>query len=183
MADPAGAPPEGARFSLVDLAGTDLRLCLLSCPGTRLGPAGRAASAEWLAQDAARLRAAGATSLLCLLPASEIPLGEAAHAAAFASAGLPRAVFAIPDMTAPDPARAAALTARLAALRAEMAGGGRPAIHCMAGLGRTGTLAARLAIGAGLSPDAAIAFIRARHDPAAIETADQEAHLRGLAPG
>ena len=50
-------------------------------------------------------------------------------------------------------------------------------IHCRGGLGRTGTLAARLLMARGLEPEAAIREVRAAR-PGAIETEEQEAYLR-----
>ena len=50
-------------------------------------------------------------------------------------------------------------------------------IHCRGGLGRTGTLAARLLIARGLEPEAAIREVRAAR-PGAIETEEQEEYLR-----
>lgn len=172
----------GRRFSLVDLEGADLRLCLASCPGLRVEAGRRRMSVALLEADVARMAAAGATAALSCLTEAELPLGAPAHAAAFARAGIARAVLPIPDMTPPGPELDAEIARRFADLRRRMASGGRVAIHCMAGLGRTGTIAARLAMTYGLDADAAIAFIRARHDPGAIETAEQEEHLRALNP-
>ena len=50
-------------------------------------------------------------------------------------------------------------------------------IHCRAGLGRTGMIAARLLVELGTAPKAAIAAVRGAR-PNAIETADQERHVQ-----
>ena len=50
-------------------------------------------------------------------------------------------------------------------------------IHCRGGLGRAGTIAARLLVELGASPDEAIRRVRAARSPYAIETAAQEAHV------
>ena len=55
-------------------------------------------------------------------------------------------------------------------------------LHCAAGLGRAGTIAGRLLIGAGKSPEDAIGEIR-RARPGAIESKSQEDYLRSLTPG
>ncbi|WP_200306505.1 dual specificity protein phosphatase family protein, partial [Paracraurococcus ruber] len=62
-------------------------------------------------------------------------------------------------------------------LRACWAGGGRVAVHCAAGLGRSGMVAAWVLTGFGMPAAAAIAAVRAAR-PGAIETAAQEAFIR-----
>ena len=53
------------------------------------------------------------------------------------------------------------------------------AIHCWGGRGRTGTVAARILVERGLSPQVAIERVR-QHRPGAIETADQEKYVLAL---
>ena len=53
---------------------------------------------------------------------------------------------------------------------------GRVLFHCAAGLGRTGSVVAKLLVDMGLQPDDAIALIRARR-PGSIETASQVAFV------
>lgn len=60
-------------------------------------------------------------------------------------------------------------------------GGERVFIHCMGGLGRTGTIAACLLIESGCEPQAAIDMVRAAR-PGTIETALQEAYVLGYQP-
>ena len=55
--------------------------------------------------------------------------------------------------------------------------GGRILLHCAAGLGRTGTVAARLLMMAGHDADTAIHLIRAAR-PGTIESVTQERFLR-----
>jgi ADP-ribosyl-[dinitrogen reductase] hydrolase len=52
-------------------------------------------------------------------------------------------------------------------------------IHCRGGLGRAGTIAARLLIELGVDPTKAIEHVRAVR-PGAIETSDQEQYVRCL---
>ncbi|QCI66654.1 dual specificity protein phosphatase family protein [Phreatobacter stygius] len=61
-------------------------------------------------------------------------------------------------------------------LRAALDLGGRLVIHCRAGLGRSGMIAARLLVERGLPAAAAIAIVRGAR-PGAIETAGQEAWI------
>lgn len=81
------------------------------------------------------------------------------------------------DLQAPtgDGPAASFLDEILAGLR----GGDRVLLHCAAGLGRTGTLAARLLIASGLAAVDAIATVR-QIRPGAIESDAQEAFLLAL---
>jgi atypical dual specificity phosphatase len=58
----------------------------------------------------------------------------------------------------------------VAAIEAALAGGRRVAVHCGAGLGRTGTLVACYLTRRGVRPDDAIARLRALR-PGSVETA------------
>jgi len=79
----------------------------------------------------------------------------------------------IQDYSVPDAAFEAAWPARSAALRSLLACGGRVLIHCKGGLGRAGTVSARLLVEGGTAPGDAIRAVRAVR-PGAIETGPQE---------
>jgi ADP-ribosyl-[dinitrogen reductase] hydrolase len=64
-------------------------------------------------------------------------------------------------------------------LRAILRSGDDVLVHCRGGLGRAGTIAARLLIELGIEPETAIARVRGVR-PGAIETSDQERFVRGL---
>ena len=64
-----------------------------------------------------------------------------------------------------------------ALLRHFLHGGGRVLIHCRGGLGRTGTLAARLLMEEGMDAESAMCAVR-KVRPGAIETEIQEEYLR-----
>jgi protein-tyrosine phosphatase len=51
----------------------------------------------------------------------------------------------------------------------------------MGGVGRSGTVAACALLTAGITPDAAIAMVRAVRHPTAVETAEQERFVRSFA--
>lgn len=82
----------------------------------------------------------------------------------------------IVDFGLPDPV---ALRATLEALRAAMAAEPERLFYigCRAGLGRTGTVLACLAAESGVLGDP-VAWVRAEHDPRAVETPAQEAFAR-----
>jgi ADP-ribosyl-[dinitrogen reductase] hydrolase len=67
-------------------------------------------------------------------------------------------------------------------LRRILADGGRIVLHCRGGLGRTGTIAARLLVEFGVDPRAAIAKVRQAR-PGAIQTREQEEYVRGCGKG
>lgn len=86
----------------------------------------------------------------------------------------------VPDFGLPDEAALrAVLTRMLEAMRA--APDGAYHIGCKAGLGRTGTAMACLAIMAGVVQGDPVAWLRAAYNPEAIETPEQEDFVRRFA--
>jgi len=61
-------------------------------------------------------------------------------------------------------------------IRAALAAGGKVAIHCRGGLGRTGTVAARLLVESGMAPEQAIAAVREAR-PGTIENTAQARYV------
>jgi protein-tyrosine phosphatase len=85
----------------------------------------------------------------------------------------------VPDYGVPDEAALrGVLQQMLAAMRA--APDGAYHIGCKAGIGRTGTVMACLAIMAGAAEGDPVAWLRAAYYPGAIETPAQEDFVRGL---
>lgn len=83
-----------------------------------------------------------------------------------------------PDFGLPrDPAAALAALARAR----ERAAAERVELACAGGCGRTGTALAALAVLDGVPAAEAVALVRAGYRPDAVETAAQEAFVRGLA--
>jgi atypical dual specificity phosphatase len=72
------------------------------------------------------------------------------------------------------------LDAGVAAIREAVARGEPVAVHCAAGLGRTGTLLAAYLISEGQTPEQAIATVRAVR-PGSVETLEQEQALNEYA--
>jgi atypical dual specificity phosphatase len=83
----------------------------------------------------------------------------------------------VPDFTAPPPST---LDAAIASITAAHAQDQTVAVHCLGGLGRTGTVMAAWLVTQGLDSDAAIDRVRAAR-PGSIETASQEQAVRDFA--
>jgi ADP-ribosyl-[dinitrogen reductase] hydrolase len=66
-------------------------------------------------------------------------------------------------------------------LRSILRSGSDVLVHCRGGLGRAGTIAARLLIELGMAPETAIASVRAVR-PGAIETSAQEKYVLNISP-
>ncbi|MVA77072.1 protein phosphatase [Auraticoccus sp. F435] len=94
--------------------------------------------------------------------------------------GWPHDHHAWPDLGVPDDASAA--LAALAALLARARDGEQVEIGCLGGHGRTGTALAALAVLTGEDPRSAVAWVRARYCPMAVETAEQEEWVASLPP-
>jgi atypical dual specificity phosphatase len=83
----------------------------------------------------------------------------------------------VPDSNAPTQEQ---LDAGVAAISDALAQGRRVAVHCAAGLGRTGTLLAAYLVSTGAEADEAIARIRTVR-PGSVETLEQEQAVHAYA--
>jgi protein-tyrosine phosphatase len=172
--------PADSPFSVIGIPGYAGSILLCACPG-RWAEATHHPPGDTVARDLDRLATAGAVGLLSLVEATELPGGRDNYAAAVAATGLRWVHLPIRDFGTPDDDfsrgwRSLALLDRLFA-------GENWVIHCRAGLGRTGLVAARLLIEAGSSPAAAIARIRQEHAAGAVETQAQSDYLFNLVSG
>ena len=148
------------------------------CPGKQQKGA---ATGDWkrdLDLDVAVIKAWGAGAVVTLMEQYELERFKVPDlGAAVTKAGMTWYHLPIRDVDVPDPAFEAAWASVGPALRERLAEGGKVLLHCRGGLGRTGTIAARLLVEAGVPADKAIAEVRAAR-PGAIETKAQEAHVR-----
>lgn len=157
------------------------RIGISFCPGKQ-GPA--LAGFEWkrdLAADLDAVREWGAAAVVSLIEKHEIELlGVADLETAVAARGMEWFHLPIPDVTAPGEEFEQRWHQSGARLRSLLNNGESIFIHCRGGLGRAGTVAARLLIELGITgADTVIAKVR-QVRPGAIETKAQEDHLRAI---
>lgn len=137
-------------------------LGLAPCPG--LGEArgfviGR--RRKIVVDDLAAIRKWGATAIVSLVESFELDmlgvpaLGQDAMAVGFDWYHMP-----IPDMCAPGPSFERQWEEHWPFLRQRLASGERVLVHCLAGLGRTGTVAARILVEKGVEPVEAVRRVR-----------------------
>ncbi len=152
------------------------------CPGKKITERFNTSWERDLDTDMAVVQAWRPQAVVTLMEQHELerfqvaPLGQQVRDRGIAWHHLP-----IRDVDVPGAAFEAAWSYSGLRLRAILAGGGRVLVHCRGGLGRTGTIAARLLIELGTAPEAAIRAVRAAR-PSTIETAAQEACVRDVRP-
>jgi ADP-ribosyl-[dinitrogen reductase] hydrolase len=158
-------------------AGNGARLGMSHCPGRRRSGVDSDLRAD-LRADLQTIRDWGASTLLSLVEADEFArLGVPDFAAEMARSGLLWLHVPIVDMQTPGESAMAAWREQRGALRAALQRGDKVLVHCAYGLGRTGTLVARLLVERGVDAGEAIERVR-RARPGTIETAAQAAFVR-----
>lgn len=156
------------------------RVGITFCPG-KYDPHGM--SGAWnrdLVLDLDTIRGWGATAVVTLLEPHELTmlrverLGEEVLRRNMLWFHLP-----IVDVSIPNEGFEREWDTAGAKLRSILRGGSDVVVHCRGGLGRAGTIAARLLIEFGVEPVTAIAKVRAVR-PGAIETHAQERYVLGI---
>jgi ADP-ribosyl-[dinitrogen reductase] hydrolase len=153
---------------------------LCCCPGHRLTPSFVRPSLHDFEADLDAVAAFGAKRMVTLMESDElafIGIDPKRLDREIGARGLEWLHLPIRNLSVPGPAWETGWLAAGAILRRELASGGRFALHCYAGLGRTGTVAARLLIELGVQPIEAIAQVRSIR-PGSIETIEQENYVR-----
>jgi ADP-ribosyl-[dinitrogen reductase] hydrolase len=157
------------------------RIGITFCPGKRQASSATGGWDRDLGLDLDAVAAWGASAVLTLVEDHELgdlgvpSLGEAVRQRHMAWFHAP-----IPDVSVPDAAFEAAWDDIGPALRHRLRNGFDVVVHCKGGLGRAGTIAARLLVELGEAPAAAVAAVRAVR-PGAIETSAQETYVLQLA--
>lgn len=148
------------------------------CPGIRLESLKRGNVAKTLKRDIAAYHDWGATGVVTLNETDELidlgleNLGDELQAAGFWWRHLP-----IVDMNVPKVGFEEIWRVEGQQISASLSAGEKVILHCLAGLGRTGMMAARLLVDMGASPESAIDDVR-RVRPRAIQTNAQEDYVR-----
>ncbi len=169
------------RIAAVPVPGTPGAIGMTLCPGR---VEARGLPGDWrrdLETDLGVIRDWGACALVTLMEAHELKDCQVADLPKRAAAGLTHFWLPIPDGGVPDVVWEQRWEQAGADLRALLAGGGKVAIHCLGGLGRTGTISARLLVEFGMGAEQAMAAVREAR-PGAIETAAQEDYVRRQGP-
>ena len=154
------------------------RVGFIYAPGrTRKG----SPSPEWRRDLEADLRALrtehGVDVLVSLMEPEEMAaMGLSQLSERAAAHGIDWIGFSIPDMGVPEDR--AAYRRLLHRLRDLLAAGRVVVLHCLGGLGRSGTVTACLLVELGMTPEEAIAEVR-HSRPGAIQTVAQEKLVRG----
>lgn len=152
------------------------------CPGKKQA---HAVSGTWdrdLGLDLGRVHAWGAVAVVTLMEEHELAAYQVERLGVVVEAlGMEWHHLPIVDVGVPGRAFEAAWRQSGPRLRAHLLAGRRILLHCRGGLGRTGTIAARLLVELGVPPEDAIAAVRAAR-PGTIEVAAQEAHVRSIRP-
>lgn len=146
-----------------------------------IGPA--PGSHHALDDDLQRLKRAGFARVVCLIEPSELAylsgsptvdaLADAARGAGLSWLHLP-----VEDLRAPSRDQIAIVAGALAHARAA---GQATYVHCMAGLGRAGTVAAVLLVEAGMCAPDAVQLVRGVR-PGAIQSGEQERFIADTIP-
>ena len=155
------------------------RIGITLCPG-KTDPRGM--TRAWkrdLSDDLDAIRDWGAAAVVTLITDEEMEslrvqgLGQGVRGRQMEWWHLP-----IPDGHAPGEDFEARWVEASAAIRSHLRSGRDVLVHCKGGLGRAGTIAARLMVELGTQPEDAIRLVRESRSRDAIETRSQEAHVR-----
>ncbi len=132
-----------------------------------------------LTVDLETIRAGRITHVVSMLSHEEYGrYGVDGLGAAFEAAGLQHFSLPVLDQAVPSIPQMQGLVAWM---RQAVHAGGRVLVHCVGGLGRSGTAAACYLVDQGMGADLAIAAVRRARSPRAIENASQERFVRSYA--
>lgn len=168
------------QIAVVDSLSGHGRIGVTFCPGKKQPHAVTGAWDRDLAVDVEAIAKWGAAAVLTLIEPQEFEdLKVQGLANAVQAQHMDWLHAPILDVSIPDGRFEAAWVEIGESLRDRLRAGFSILVHCKGGLGRAGIIAARLLIELGVPAEEAIRRVRAVR-PGAIETADQEAFVRGV---
>ncbi len=147
------------------------------CPGIRIESPRRGNVQKNLRRDLAACQQWGASGIVTLNEPDELHglgLGDLGNHAMHS--GFWWRHLSIADMDVPDDSFEDLWAVEGKQIVASLVAGERVILHCLAGLGRTGMIAARLLVDMGMSPELAVREVR-KVRPRAIQTDEQEKYV------
>lgn len=169
------------RINRLEVPGVSGAFGMTFCPGKK---SDSIYGGNWdrdLDKDLAVIRDNGAGAVLTLLEDHEFGLlGVPQFPEVMQTQPFQWHYLQIRDSDVPDGRFEASWPTVRAQLATVLKTGGLVVVHCRGGLGRTGLVVARFLVEDGMAPDDAIALVRSVR-PGAIETWEQENHVRSLA--
>ena len=164
------------KCSIIPVPGAG-KMVLTHCPGRHHVDASNRHWRRSLAQDLEEICRWDASGVVSLLEPHEfLQLGVPDFAQQVQARGIRWFHLAIPDMHPPGNAFHDAWRVDGGEILALLKRGESIVLHCAAGLGRSGMLAAKILTAFGMTPTQAIEWVRARR-PGAIETAEQAQYV------
>lgn len=171
------------RINRLNIPGLSGSFGMTFCPGKKSDSIYGGAWDRDLDKDLSSIRDWGACAVVTLLEDHEFALlGVPDFQTVMQKQPFQWHYLKIRDSDVPDDRFESAWPAVREQLAAVLKDGGSVVVHCRGGLGRTGLLVARFLVEDGMDPEAAIALVRSVR-PGAIETWEQENHIRRLASG
>ncbi|MGH2598827.1 MAG: ADP-ribosylglycohydrolase family protein, partial [Dehalococcoidia bacterium] len=168
------------RIDFVPAGPTGGAIGMTLCPGKHQTYGHTGSWQRDLAIDLGAIRDSGAVALVSLMEGAELE-GVQVHPGSLQAGaralGLEWHHLPVRDVSVPDDAFEDGWAYAGPRLHDHLRCGRRIVVHCLGGLGRTGTVAARLLIEGGVDPDVAIRAVRVAR-PGAIETLEQERYVR-----
>ena len=171
-------PPQANQIDTITVPGSVGCMGLVGCPGTRIDNRPATGSKRLLHADIDEIVEWGANGVLCLMEPHELKLNKVEGLpAAVQNAGMWWKHLPIIDMDIPNQEFENVWAVEGERIRHALRIGERVAIHCYAGLGRTGMIAARILVEFGVDPEQAIRRVR-RDNRRRIQTSDQADFVR-----
>jgi ADP-ribosyl-[dinitrogen reductase] hydrolase len=170
--------PSSSALRIAEVSAGAGRIGITLCPGKKGASLFGGTWDRDLAQDIAAIKDWGASAVVTLIEDHEFELLSVRDLPdAIAEAGREWHHLPITDVQAPDRRFETRWWYAGARIRERLRAGDSVLVHCRGGLGRAGSVAARLLVEFGAEPSEAIARVRAVR-PGAIETAAQERWVR-----